>query len=83
MFQYLLLPNKFSTAKDIHGWLSIFSRLFLFKKKKITDSPTDKPAGMGDKSSIDLRLSDMETITNDFSKDQKVGSGGYGDVYRV
>jgi len=31
---------------------------------------------------MDFKLSVLETITNNFSEDYKVGSGGYGDVYR-
>ncbi|VAI93126.1 receptor-like serine/threonine-protein kinase SD1-7 [Triticum dicoccoides] len=31
---------------------------------------------------MDFKLSVLETITNNFSEDRKVGSGGYGDVYR-
>uniref|UniRef100_A0A453A9I8 Protein kinase domain-containing protein n=1 Tax=Aegilops tauschii subsp. strangulata TaxID=200361 RepID=A0A453A9I8_AEGTS len=32
---------------------------------------------------MDLQLHLIETITNDFSEDQKVGSGGYGEVYKA
>ncbi|KAF7005721.1 hypothetical protein CFC21_020828 [Triticum aestivum] len=32
---------------------------------------------------MDLQLHLIETITNDFSEYQKVGSGGYGDVYKA
>lgn len=32
---------------------------------------------------MDIELELLEKITNKFSEDQKVGSGGYGDVYRV
>ncbi|KAM0855049.1 hypothetical protein ACQ4PT_050006 [Festuca glaucescens] len=32
---------------------------------------------------MDLRLHLIETITNNFSEDQKVGSGGFGHVYRA
>jgi hypothetical protein len=38
---------------------------------------------VGDNSSMDLKFHLIENITNDFSEDQKVGSGGYGDVYKV
>jgi len=31
---------------------------------------------------MDIKLHDLETITNNFSEEHKVGSGGYGDVYR-
>ena len=30
-----------------------------------------------------VKLELLRTITNNFSDAQKVGSGGYGDVYRV
>ena len=29
---------------------------------------------------VDIKLSDLEKITDNFSGDFKVGSGGYGDV---
>lgn len=32
---------------------------------------------------MDLGLDLIETITNNFSEDQKIGSGGYGDVYKA
>lgn len=32
---------------------------------------------------MDIELELLEKITNKFSEGQKVGSGGYGDVYRV
>ncbi|CAM0877148.1 unnamed protein product [Alopecurus aequalis] len=32
---------------------------------------------------MDLKLSDLESITNDFADAKKVGSGGYGDVYKA
>jgi len=32
---------------------------------------------------MDIKLHDLEIITNNFSEEHKVGSGGYGDVYRV
>ncbi|CAL4979963.1 unnamed protein product [Urochloa decumbens] len=31
---------------------------------------------------MDIKLQMLESITNNFSEEQKVGSGGYGDVYR-
>ncbi|KAJ1276107.1 hypothetical protein BS78_05G188700 [Paspalum vaginatum] len=31
---------------------------------------------------MDIKFRDLEDITNNFSDDRKVGSGGYGDVYR-
>jgi hypothetical protein len=47
------------------------------------EHPSSKITQMGDKSSMDLKLNDIETITNNFSENLKVGSGGYGDVYKV
>lgn len=35
------------------------------------------------KVSMDFKLQLLEAITNKFSEDQRVGSGVYGDVYRV
>ena len=32
---------------------------------------------------MDIKLVEIEAITNNFAEEQKVGSGGYGDVYRV
>ena len=32
---------------------------------------------------IDLTYKKLEDITNSFSEDHKVGSGGYGEVYKV
>ena len=32
---------------------------------------------------MDIRLHVLEKITNNFSSDFKIGSGGYGDVYKV
>lgn len=32
---------------------------------------------------MDLELRVLETITNNFSEEQKVGSGMYGDVYKA
>lgn len=32
---------------------------------------------------MDIELDLLEKITNKFSEDRKVGSGGYGNVYRV
>ena len=32
---------------------------------------------------MDFELHEIEAITNNFAEEQKVGSGGYGDVYRV
>lgn len=34
-------------------------------------------------SPTDLRLRFIEAITNGFSEDRKIGSGGYGEVFRV
>jgi hypothetical protein len=47
------------------------------------EHPSSKITQMGDKSSMDLKLNDIETITNNFSEKLKVGSGEYGDVYKV
>uniref|UniRef100_M8BKT3 Cysteine-rich receptor-like protein kinase 37 n=1 Tax=Aegilops tauschii TaxID=37682 RepID=M8BKT3_AEGTA len=38
---------------------------------------------MGEMDSTCFRLHQLEAITNNFSKDQKVGSGGYADVYKA
>jgi hypothetical protein len=32
---------------------------------------------------MDIEFHLLETITDKFSDEQKVGSGGYGDVYKV
>ncbi|XP_037482812.1 putative receptor-like protein kinase At4g00960 [Triticum dicoccoides] len=32
---------------------------------------------------MDIKLVEIEAITNNFAEEQKVGSGGYGDVYRA
>ncbi|VAH24625.1 unnamed protein product [Triticum turgidum subsp. durum] len=32
---------------------------------------------------MDIQLHEIEAITNKFADDQKIGSGGYGDVYRA